>query len=467
MAIRSATALGLNMRNESAKLVDHLKEIRYRMWWALYTMEHRLCSMTGRTNCILDEHCTTPLPVPLDEDQFHSEGGKALLKKEMQKGERNPASTPASASSSTPSTDRSRSLSKPESSRSPSMQQPQPDMEWTRNVTPNASLYFLHLVQLTRVSQSIFHRLYNPTTVTGSWSDIQGMISELDNSVESWYRGLPSVFDFKRKHRVRDFYDFRISLGFFYYGTKITISRPCVCRLDRKMPGQSSKSSEFNRTQAAKCIESAQDMLALIPDVPNAVGLNSVGPWFSILHFLVQAASVLMLEMSFRAHHMPEEAENIFEASKKAVRWIYELAGENYAAKRAWALCNSLLRGSAAKIGREVTDLPDIPPHARENLSSPGHSDVTMTSNLFSDTFAQSGLPAMAFTTAQGMPDLHSYSTFDPLTQYDQYWPMMGGSNDPMHYSQTGPGDIDFLGNPFPDDGHTNLQGDQVQRRRN
>jgi len=66
MAIRAATALGLNMRNESSKLADDLKEIRYRVWWALYTLEYRLCTLTGRANFIVDDYCTTPLPIPFE-----------------------------------------------------------------------------------------------------------------------------------------------------------------------------------------------------------------------------------------------------------------------------------------------------------------------------------------------------------------------------------------------------------------
>ena len=58
LAIRQATALGLNMRNESVDLSNELKEIRYRVWWALYVLEHRLCTMTGRVNCVLDDHIT-------------------------------------------------------------------------------------------------------------------------------------------------------------------------------------------------------------------------------------------------------------------------------------------------------------------------------------------------------------------------------------------------------------------------
>src|SRR3954447_17284668 len=72
IAARAATGLGLNMRNESPKTPDSLKEIRYRVWWSLYVLEHQLGNMTGRQTSISDETCTSPLPAPVDEDQFQS-----------------------------------------------------------------------------------------------------------------------------------------------------------------------------------------------------------------------------------------------------------------------------------------------------------------------------------------------------------------------------------------------------------
>ena len=50
IAIRAAAGLGLNMRNESPRTPDALKEIRYRVWWSLYVLEHQLGNMTGRPN---------------------------------------------------------------------------------------------------------------------------------------------------------------------------------------------------------------------------------------------------------------------------------------------------------------------------------------------------------------------------------------------------------------------------------
>ena len=130
------------------------------------------------------------------------------------------------------------------------------------------------------------------------------------------------MFDIRQKHRDRDFYELRLSLEFFYYGTKIMVHRPYLCHLDRKIPHQSSKSLEFNLQAARACVDAARDTLNLIPDEPNAVGLLRVSPWWCVLHWLVQACTVLMLEVSFQAHHMPEEADAVLEASKKGVRWL-------------------------------------------------------------------------------------------------------------------------------------------------
>ena len=365
-AIRWATSLGINMRNDSTALKDSLKEIRYRVWWSLYTMELRLRSMTGRVNCIRDDHCTTPLPAPIGEDQFETEHGEHLLNKERQEGDRAPGANlhiPGVVSDYASSTERARSGNRTNNSRPLSAAAgQQPSLGWAKGADGNASLYFLHLVQLTRLTQNIFHQIYNPSTINSVWSDVQAMIKQLDEQLEYWYRTLPVAFDFKREQRDEDYYEYRLGLGFFYYSTEMMIHRPCLCRLDRKIPRQSSKSLEFNRNAAQRCVEAAKDMLSLIPDEPNAVGLIRVGPWWSILHWLVQAATVLMLEISFRAAHMPEQAEALLEASKKAVRWLHALGEDDVSASRAWALCNTILQDTASKIGREATDMPTDPP---------------------------------------------------------------------------------------------------------
>lgn len=443
------------MRNDSPNLKDSLKEIRYRMWWALYALEHRLCNMTGRVNCILDEHCTTPLPIPLEEEQFETEDGLKLLSKERQQGERAPSSNPQTPGGfgSTPSTDRSRSQTKVDS-RSPSMPANLGDMEWAKNVPPNSSLYFLHLVQLTRLTQNIFHRLYNPASIKGTWSDVQRKIKELDEQLEHWYRTLPQAFAFQRKQRDRGSYDYRLSLGFFYYSTKMTIHRPCLCRLDRKIPNQSAKSHEFNRNSAATCVEAAVEMLQLIPDEPNAVGLVRVGPWWNIVHWLVQATTVLMLEISFRVNHMPEEADTIFESSKKGIRWLHALGEDNTSAKRAWTLCFALFRDSITKIGQSADDLPQNPPGrpSRESLVNTSMPDFGgMSDSLATSMYLTAPNADSIYATIADLPTSQAFAAFDPIMHYDQYFPPDLTMNGPMHFQHPTDPEMEFMSNAYHD----------------
>ncbi|KAK5084619.1 hypothetical protein LTR05_005697 [Lithohypha guttulata] len=456
MAIRASTALGLNMRNDSAELPDGLKEIRYRVWWSMYCLEHRICAMTGRVNCIVDDHCTTPLPVPLNEEEFETEQGQKLLNHEHQKTSRAPTSNgPTPSRPGSTSSSRSDS-NKADASNSPSTTQASSAPDWTKDVTPNTSLYFFHFVQLCRLTQNIFIKLYNPTAIQGKWSDLQNSIKDLSTQLESWYRRLPAAFDFRRKQRDRDFYESRLGLGFYYYSTKMMLHRPCLCRLDRKIPGQSNRSNEFNRMSATECITAAQEQLALIPDEPNAVGLLRTGPWMSILHLIVQSVTVLTLEISFRAHHMPQQADDLIESAKKGVRWLHALGDDNLAAARAWRLCSQMLQGAAVKMGRVIDDMPEVPPRTAGTTSDDtSMSGGTVTDSRLYDRSSghnqahQFGANYPATTmpyAAMNMSNMSAFVTAGSVNPFadihDQYGPYPGASNlDPsqMHYSQSPP----------------------------
>jgi hypothetical protein len=385
--------------------------------------------MTGRPPSFSDEACTTPLPVPIEEDGFQSQLALHLLGSEMQRNARYPGvlHQHASHSGSTTSTsERSRSASKAATaSRSPSAPRTA-DFEWTKNVPPSSSLYFLHYIQLTRLSQTVLSRLYIPEAIQTSWSHIQSVIADLDQKLSDWHSNLPTIFDFKRKQRDQAFILLRMCLGFAYYGTRILIHRPCMCRLDRKMPAQSGKSKDFNRASAATCIDSAREMLQMLPDEPNAVGLNRIGPWWCILHRLMQATVILLLELSLRSNHMPEEAEDIFGVAKKSVRWLHSLGEESYSARRAWALCDRMLRETAPKIGREVDHLPEQPPGP---LSEPSYSnsrtsvsDLSLTKNNPAWMMQSAMQSGENFTVPQS--DLANMTAF---AGYDEYISYSGG----------------------------------------
>jgi hypothetical protein len=194
------------------------------------------------------------------------------------------------------------------------------------------------------------------------------------------------------------------------------INRPCLCRLDRKIPNQSSKSLDFNRQAATACVDAAKDLLSLIPDEPNAVGLLRVGPWWSVLHWLVQATTVLMLEISFRTHHMPEEADVLTQTAKKGVRWLHALGEDNRSARRAWQLCYEMLQDAVSRIGRDASDMPQRPPGR-----SPSSGTTTGYGQSSSGVQNYSAGALMSTSVPQHFPAM---SHLDQMMHFDQYFPM-------------------------------------------
>lgn len=471
LAIRQANALGLNMRNESPQLNDALKEIRYRVWWALYTLEHQLCSITGRPNCIVEYHCTTPLPVPVNEEEFETEIGSRLLNAEHQRTRRAPsANTHSPPTQETKSSSRSESKKTGDSSSPPAQTSAtQGDLDWTKEVQPSNALFFLHSVQLFRITEGIFEKLYNPNAVDGTWSDIQTHISKLNQQLENWYHTLPVALDFKRRQRDRDLYEARLSLGFHYYAAKQMLHRPCLCRLDRKIPGQSQKSQEFNHAAATSCVTAAQDQLALIPDEPNAIGLLRVGPWANMLHMLVQSGTVLTLEISFRAHHMPQQVDEIIGSAKKAIRWLHALGDENLAAARAWRICYDLLLGAVEKVGRHINDLPDTPPRAAST-----YSDDTSMSGMTAiqgQSFSVGQAQPSAFVDStidysqMGIPDISRFVPDPSLGHFGQFDQILSapGNLNPSHIPyQQNPGQLQY--DPIATDAEINFMNQYTEQ---
>ena len=325
------------------------KEIRYRLWWALSSLERILAVMTGRPTSFSDADCTAPLPLPVEEETFLGDNALSphditLLRRLSSQESRHTdceTSTPSSIGYS------ANLKMSPNDSTSPGLL---PLLQERRRVvTPCNALYFECHTKLCIFANEVLNRLYRAGITSKSWADVQVNIAILNSKIEKLRGELPSVFDFTKKPRHQQFVRQRMSLGFFHYSILIMINRPCLCRLDRKIPDQSGKANDFNREAAMRCVHAAQDMLEMLPQEPNSVGLYTVAPWWSLVHYLMQAATVLMLELSFRSDHMPDKVEDVFDSAKKATDWLRSLSEDNEGARRAWSLCDEMLRKVAPK----------------------------------------------------------------------------------------------------------------------
>lgn len=271
---------------------------------------------------------------------------------------------------------------------------------YTQNLSPNSSLYFLCLVQLSRLTRMALYRLYTPTAVAEVWK-YHRTIKDLQHQAENWFEGLPMPFNFKNKQHETRYIKERLNLGFLYYGTCIIINRPALCPIDQGISSQLKISPTRNTDAAVLCLEAAMDMISLLPNTPDPIMLNGIGPFWNVLHWLVRACAVLMLELSLRACHAPKDAGKTLRTAKKAVRWIHAMGEASESARRAWFLCDTFLRDAAKKIGREITDLPNEPPRAK-----------------------QADPPQQAYASGLDM-QIHKHDAvacFDPLSPPEQYF---------------------------------------------
>ena len=408
IAIRHASTLGLNLRNDSKDVSETSKEIRYRVWWALCCLERILAVMTGRPTSFSETDCTAPAPLPLEEDSFSGNNAPSPQNLVLFRRLSSQDSRQTDGAVSTPSSTGYSSKLKmsPVDSVSPASQ------ERKQIVPPCNALYFTYHTELCNFTNEVLNRLYRADSMSKSWADVQSSIATLNSKLEKWRAKLPNVFDFTKRQRDQQFVRQRMSLGFFYYSTSAIINRPCLCRIDQKIPNQSVKAKDFNRETAMKCVHAARDMLVMLPQEPNAVGLYTVAPWWCLVHFFMQAATVLMLELSFRSYHMPNEVEEIFDSAKKAVEWLRSLSEDDEAAKRAWSLCDEALRKVAPKVGRSPAEasnyqgVSDHQGHAEDQAQGMDSIPFTQESAISSTYFPQ-------FNCAPFQPPMFSY--------YDQF----------------------------------------------
>lgn len=444
IAIRHATTLGLNLRNDSKDVSESSKEIRYRVWWAICSLERELALMTGRPTSFSETDCTAPAPLPFEEDYFlgntaSSPQDIALLRRLSSQESRQTdvaMSTPPS-SSYLPKLKMS-----PVESMSPiSLPSSQ---ERKQIVIPSNALYFAYHAKLSTFSNKVLNRLYRADTMSKSWADVQSTIATLNLKTEEWQAELPNIFDFTQKLSDQQFIRQRMSLGFFYYSILTIINRPCLCRLDRKIPDQSGKAKEFNRETAMKCVNAARDMLKMLPQKPNAVDLYTIAPWWSLVHYLMQAATVLMLELSFRSDHMPDEFEAIFNSAKKATDWLRSLSEEDEAARRAWSLCDQMLRKFAPKAGRspaEASNYGGVPDqeHAADQMHGVDTTQFTQGPATSSIYLPQHGYASSApfhlpiFSYYDQIPSFGPALTTSASGLYNDMFPTTTDM-DPMQY---------------------------------
>jgi hypothetical protein len=208
---------------------------------------------------------------------------------------------------------------------------------------PNISLYFLYVVDLATLMREAIETLYSPGAGTRrSWLEMEVAISNFNTTADDWLSRLPAEFQFGELDDTRPFIRQRVSLAFHFYTTKLVISRPCLRRLAHQVFGTPSPSSVCD-IMATTCVESAQQMLDILPEEPDVNWLFEVLPWWCVLHYVMQSATIIMVELFARTLPGTSEAIGLGEKVQKAVRWLHAMSDRDPSAHRAWLVCTDIL----------------------------------------------------------------------------------------------------------------------------
>lgn len=398
LAVRSAQALGLHLQDVSDSVTEETKEFHAYNWFALMTLESMLTLVTGRPAMINPRDCSVTVPRKLAE-------GKA------------PRTTTAPSGSS----DQRSAMDSRHHTSSSGMWKPGPGPSSNRmtikRTTKVAAIYFVHYVELCMLANEAVGELYQPGIRKKKWANIESRIHRFDRRLFEWKDGVNPPFDVASPSSDPETESCRVALRILFHSARTIINRPCLCRLGKRIQDQSSYSRREDLSSATKCVESARATLSLILHKPESTILHEGTMWWMQLHYLKRALTVLLLELAFRAEHMPSAAGEILAEAKAAVNWLDHIGNSSPEARRTCSNMRKLLRLAAQKVGGDTSDMMTSS-EEEAAPTHPGHQQPPLANydnNL-------SGFPAHGLYDGAGPFELwQNYGDLTARNELDQF----------------------------------------------
>ncbi|KAI2788517.1 hypothetical protein POX_e06534 [Penicillium oxalicum] len=342
LAARSAITLSVN-RNQSRKLPAKLREARFRLWWCLHTLEQTLSLISGYITSIPKDRHAPPLPIPFEEEEFETNSSaSALLQHPSVRIQWLQTIMPSSQSWQN------------DADGQPSQQESRPrDEAWLKRLEPNSGLFYLFYCDLAVIIEEIVNQLH----ISNIWIDKEKRLDDLQCRLEYWKNSLPSSLDFvsidtqSSVEQVR----YKLALALHYQSARIVLGRLWFCRKNELGPDDS---QPLNNSMASMNLDAAKQILDLIPDQPDTMQLYKMFPWWSILHYISQAAKIILFELSIGCVHVQESTSHLLWLSEKALQWLHAMSTSSPGAERAWRSCDAFYRKLCEQMGYNTDNVP-------------------------------------------------------------------------------------------------------------
>jgi hypothetical protein len=296
--MRLAVALGLHTQSQSSLADPNREEIMVQTWWSLHNLDTLLSSITGRPSMLRSQEISTPFPSVVSE-QGH-------LKEHM----------PATSF---------------------------PDGQ----------------VRLAIITQNVLSRLYTKRRAVRYWAQVHQVMTSMMSELEEWAsEAMPQNVELG--HVTPDHEVQQVMLMKQYYRTKIFITRPALRRVERCFETGIDDFTPFDLEAAEACIQTAQDVIALLPEDVDLKAVYEKGPWWTIMHnskhsshivskyskltkSVMQAFTVLLIGISCRKH-FDQSYDNSVASVEKLVTYLKHMRETNDTAKRAFEIIYNIVK---------------------------------------------------------------------------------------------------------------------------
>ena len=377
------------------------KELHAYNWFALMILESMLTLMTGRPSMINLRDCSVRIPTNLAEGE--------------------PPSTSPTSESSHQRSATGRKHRTSSSDISQSEQRLLLDRRLKYDTTQTAAIYFVHYTELCILAKEVVGELYQPGIRKKKRLEVQNLIDRFDRRLFDWKDGLNSPLDVASESSDPETESCRVALRILFHSTRTVINRPCLCRIQERIQDHESSSKWKNISSANKCVESARATLNLILHKPDSIVVREGTMWWMLLHHHKRALTVLLLELAFRAEHMPSSAGEILAEAKASLSWLNGIGKSSNDARRTYSHMRKLLGLAAQKVGGDTSDMAQFPEEEEEDEGPPpyagqqqppydsaGHDQIAFAPEFqepwqyYGDLTARNELDQFGFLRAEG-----------------------------------------------------------------
>jgi hypothetical protein len=227
--------------------------------------------------------------------------------------------------------------------------------EGTNDQNPRIFQSYLEAaVKLSAITQSVLRELYSIDPTVSSWKDSRRTISSLVEQLNEWVNSLPPKLGFHGQGLDPDGVLERTILGFQYYSAKMSITVPCLRRINQRLEHQTSASNAFDIRTAQMCVHAAKSITNLLPDEPAPKYMYWSGPAWSVVHYMMEALAVFLSEITYDYTRVVSNQEDLGLYIKKLMYWLHEMGSSNRVAEKsyrvAWDHINAIVASGKAQL---------------------------------------------------------------------------------------------------------------------